>query len=102
MPKLEFTPQELKAYFSDDANARHCFYQKSVDEAKEMSVHADGSYPCELLDERRPNEPTEVQEYRKKIFPGCLNPILLPNVMEWVLGFQSRALLLKPTGAGYG
>jgi hypothetical protein len=68
MPKLEFTPQELKAYFSDDVNARHCFYEKSVEEAKEMSVHADGTYPCDLLDTRRPNEPVEVQAYRKEIF----------------------------------
>ena len=68
MPKLDFTPQELKAYFSDDVNARHCFYEKSKEAAEEMAVHANGEYPCKLLDARRPNEPLEVQEYRKTIF----------------------------------
>lgn len=68
MPKLEFTPQELKNYFSDEERHRHCFYIRSVKGAKEMLVHADGLFPGELIDERRPNEPDEVMCYRKKIF----------------------------------
>jgi hypothetical protein len=68
MPKLDFTPLELKNYFGDDKKYRHCFYEPSVKAADKMDVHADGKYPCELLDTRRPNEPLEVMEYRKKIF----------------------------------
>lgn len=68
MPKLEFTPQELKNYFSDDEKYRHCFYKRSVDSAKAMLVHADGVFPGDLINERRPNEPEEVLCYRKKIF----------------------------------
>lgn len=68
MPKLEFTIQELKAYFDDDVNNRHCHYKESIEQAEAMAVHADGSYPCKLLDERRPNEPEEVLSYRKTIF----------------------------------
>lgn len=67
MPKLEFTPQELKAYFTDETG-KHCYYKISVDQSEAMAVHADGSYPCKLLDERRPNEPEEVLCYRKTIF----------------------------------
>jgi hypothetical protein len=68
MPKLEFTPLELKNYFGDDVKHKHCFYVKSVDMADAMLVHADGKYPCKLMDTRRPNEPTEVLAYRKSIF----------------------------------
>lgn len=68
MPKLEFTPQELKNYFGDDIKFKHCFYKKSCDKAEQMLVHADGIYPCKLLDSRRPNEPLEVMDYRKSIF----------------------------------
>lgn len=68
MPKLIFTDLELKNYFGTEVKYKHCFYEKSVDKADTMLVHADGKYPCKLLDERRPNEPQEVMEYRKKIF----------------------------------
>lgn len=74
MPKLEFTSQELKNYFGDDIKHRHCFYVKSKELADQMLVHADGIYPCKLLDERRPNEPLEVMEYRKKIFVPKTKP----------------------------
>lgn len=74
MPKLEFTPQELKAYFDDDVNNRHCHYTASVEQAEDMAVHADGTYPCKLLDERRPNESEEVMCYRKKIFEPKTKP----------------------------
>jgi hypothetical protein len=71
MPKLIFTQPELEAYFKDK---RHHFYGKTVDIANEMLVHADGVYPAVLLDERRPNESPEVQEYRKKIWQPKTKP----------------------------
>lgn len=75
MPKkLDFTPEELKNYFSDDLKYRHCFYKTSVDWANKMLVHADGGYPCDLLNTRRPNEPLEVMEYRKSIFVPKTKP----------------------------
>lgn len=74
MPKLEFTPLELKNYFGSDVKFKHCFYEKSVKMADAMLVHWDGIYPCALLDERRPNEPSEVLDYRKKIFVPKTKP----------------------------
>lgn len=74
MPKLEFTPQELKNYFGQEERYWHCFYKSTCEWAKKMLVHADGLYPCELLDTRRPNEPLEVMEYRKKIFVPKTKP----------------------------
>lgn len=74
MPKLTFTPLELKNYFGTEVKYKHCFYEKSIEKADQMLVHADGKYPCKLLDSRRPNEPTEVLEYRKSIFVPKTKP----------------------------
>jgi len=74
MPKLEFTPIELKNLFGEELKYRHCFYERSVNEAKDMLVHADGLFPGDLLNERRPNEPEEVLCYRKKIFVPKTKP----------------------------
>jgi hypothetical protein len=74
MPKTEFTPQELKNYFSLEPQYCHCFYKKSVERAEQMCVHADGIYPERLLNTRRPNEPLEVMEYRKSIFVPKTKP----------------------------
>lgn len=74
MPKLEFSALELKNYFGTEVKYRHCFYERSVCKAEDMSVHADGLYPKKLLDERRPNEPEDVMCYRKKIFVPKTKP----------------------------
>lgn len=74
MPKLEFSSQELKNYFGTDIKYRHCYFERAMEKADAMLVHADGKYPCKLLDERRPNEPAEVMEYRKKIFVPKTKP----------------------------
>lgn len=73
MPKLEFTPDELKAYFKE--NLRYHFYKESIEKAEEMLVHADGLFPEKLIGERRPNEPQEVFDYRKKIFIAKTKPV---------------------------
>lgn len=74
MPKLIFTDLELKNYFGQEVKYKHCFYVASCDKADAMLVHADGKYPCKLLDERRPNEPEEVMAYRKTIFVPKTKP----------------------------
>lgn len=74
MPKLEFTPLELKNYFGIEVKYRHCFYEKSLEMADAMLVHADGRIPCKLLETRRPNEPLEVLDYRKSIFVPKTKP----------------------------
>lgn len=74
MPKLVFTPKELKGYFNGEL--KHHFYDESVKKAKKMQVHSDGKYPEELIEERRPNEPSEVKDYRKKIWVPKTKPVL--------------------------
>jgi len=47
---------------------RHHNYDESVKLANYIAVHADGLYPGELIDERRPSESPEIKDYRKKIY----------------------------------
>lgn len=72
MPKLDFTIQELQDYFNE--KRFHLFRKDCRDAAQQMRVHADGITPEKLLNDRRPNEPTEVMDYRKKIFVPKTKP----------------------------
>lgn len=72
MPKLTFTPEELKGYFK--YKERHHFYKDTVDKEYAMRVHADGLFPVKLIRERRPNEPEEVLKYRELIFESKTQP----------------------------
>jgi len=74
MPKLDFSPEELKNYFKNIPEAKHPFYNKTVEIAESMAVHADGLYPAKLIEERRPNEPLEVKDYRKIIWKPKTKP----------------------------
>jgi hypothetical protein len=66
------TYEELKLYFTGDR--RHFYYKKSVDNCKAFKPHADGEFPCDLIECRRPNEPLEVKEYRKEIWVPKTKP----------------------------
>lgn len=66
------TYEELKLYFTGDR--KHFYYTKSVDSCKEFKPHSDGCYPEKLIDERRPNEPLEVKDYRKQIWVAKTEP----------------------------
>lgn len=72
MPKLIFEQQEIENYIKE--KTQHPFYKLAIEKAEEMCVHADGLFPARLLFERRPNEPLEVMEYRKKIFSAKTKP----------------------------
>lgn len=63
---------ELKPYFEGDR--RHHFYKDCVSICNKFAPHADGIYPEELIECRRPNEPEEVKEYRKKIWKPKTKP----------------------------
>lgn len=82
MPKLIFTQEEIDSFVKD--KEPHVFYKETVDIAEMMCVHADGGKNpdgtvtqrlSKLLYERRPNEPMEVMEYRKKRFIPKTKPV---------------------------
>lgn len=67
-----FTQEELNAYFKE--KTKHHFYKEAKEISEKMAVHADGHFPQSLLDERRPNEPLEVKDYRKTIWVPITKP----------------------------
>lgn len=72
MPKLDFTAEEIKAYAA--GRKFHPFKERCNKTAKDLRIHALGEYPCELIECRRPNEPAEVMDYRKKIWSPKTKP----------------------------
>lgn len=72
MPKLIFTQEEIDGYLKE--RTYHHFYERTIEIAKAMSVHADGTFPDNLIKERRPHEPKDVMDYREKIFIAKTKP----------------------------
>lgn len=69
---MEITVDFLKKVIQN----KHPNYKKTVDLAKELTVHYTGTMPDDLISKRRPNEPEEVKKYRKDIYvPITKNPI---------------------------
>lgn len=75
MPKLLFTQEEIDNYLKE--RSFHVFHKETKEIAEMMAVHADGGKNpdgtvserlAKLLYERRPSEPMEVLDYRKKRF----------------------------------
>lgn len=62
----------LKPYFVDKQT--HYYYEKANKKCQAFEPHSEGCYPAELIEGRRPNEPLEVQEYRKKIWVPKTQP----------------------------
>lgn len=62
----------LKPYFCGER--KHFFYDKSVKMCGAFEPHADGCYPQNLIECRRPNEPNEVKDYRKEIWVPKTKP----------------------------
>ena len=60
------TPQE--AILLIEGNKRHEFYEKSVEYALDIAIHADDAPAGHLIKERRPKESDTIQKYREKIY----------------------------------
>lgn len=68
MPTYDY----LRPYFSGDR--KHFFYADALKKCKAFEPHADGCFPAELIECRRPNEPIEVKDYRKTIWVPKTQP----------------------------
>jgi hypothetical protein len=66
MKTTTFSTAELQKFFS--GKYFHKAYLETVKLADEIMVHADGTYPEKLIEERRPSESLAVKNYRKKIW----------------------------------
>lgn len=60
------TDADLALYFK--GTKKSPIYEEAVKHYNKLRIHADGEYPKELIDERRPHESDYVQAYRKKIY----------------------------------
>lgn len=72
MPVLDFTPQQLKAYFSGDM--KHAHHGKADEKCKDFRTHSDGDYPKHIIEQQRPNEPDNVKKYREAIWQPITKP----------------------------
>lgn len=62
----------MQQYFSGQ---RSCYFRgDAVSKCDQFAPHADGVYPAELIECRRPNEPEEVKDYRCKIWKPKTKP----------------------------
>jgi len=66
------TPKQLASYFS--GKYYHPCHKEAVEKACALRVHADGTYPENLLEDRRPHETDIVREYRKSIWKAITKP----------------------------
>lgn len=66
MKTKDLTLKNLEAYF--EGRKTRAGYKESVKLYKDLKVHADGDFPEELIHERRPNESTRIQKYRRTVY----------------------------------
>lgn len=60
------TTTEIWEYFK--GNRSYKTKKEAVDSYRKLKVHAEGEYPAKIIDERRPNEPNDIKDYRKAIY----------------------------------
>lgn len=73
MPTLNFTTEQLQKFFSK--TYFHKAYNETCKQANELRIHADGIYPQQLIEERRPSESKAVKDYRQKIWKPITKPV---------------------------
>lgn len=62
----------LKPYLT--GSKCHYYHKKTIEKCKAFEPHADGCFPEHLIGCRRPNEPSEVKDYRKEIWVPKTKP----------------------------
>lgn len=80
MPKLIFSSEELSRYFN--GQVKHKAYNETVKMALDLRIHAEGVYPKDMIEERRPSESLAVKAYRQKIWKPITKPTYSKVVTE--------------------
>ena len=95
MPAI--SPSFLEPYLMH--NQRHEDYEDAVEMYEALEVHADGEYPGELIDQRRPAESDDIKNYRKKIFVPITKPVFtkvynslmkIRKSQDWMVQFPAE------------
>ena len=91
------SPSFLEPYLMQ--GLRHEDYDDAVEMYEELETHADGEYPGELIDQRRPAESDEIKHYRKKIFVPITKPVFtkvynslmkIRKSQDWMISFPNE------------
>jgi hypothetical protein len=91
------SPSFLEPYLMQ--GLRHEDYEDAVEMYEELETHADGEYPGELIDQRRPAESDEIKHYRKKIFVPITKPVFtkvynslmkIRKSQDWMISFPNE------------
>lgn len=91
------SPSFLEPYLMQ--GLRHEDYEDAVEMYEELETHADGEYPGELIDQRRPAESDEIKHYRKKIFVPITKPVFtkvynslmkIRKSQDWMVQFPAE------------
>jgi len=91
------SPSFLEPYLMQ--GLRHEDYDDAVEMYEELETHADGEYPGELIDQRRPAESDEIKHYRKKIFVPITKPVFtkvynslmkIRKSQDWMVSFPNE------------
>lgn len=102
--KLEFSQTEIDNYLKDKEEFRHLFYKETIEIEERMAIHANGTLPKKLLNERRPNEPLEVKTYREKIWIAKTKPTFykifsslqkIRRSSDWSIRFEGEFTRIK-------
>jgi hypothetical protein len=89
------SPSFLEPYIA--YSVRHKYYATSVDMEEALEVHANGEYPGHLIEERRPAESADIQNYRRKIFVPITKPVFtkvfnslskIRKSPDWMMSFN--------------
>jgi len=95
MPAI--SPSFLEPYLMQ--GLRHEDYEDAVEMYEELETHADGEYPGELIDQRRPAESDDIKNYRKKIFVPITKPVFtkiynslmkIRKSQDWMISFPNE------------
>ena len=95
MPAI--SPSFLEPYLMQ--GLRHEDYDDAVEMYEELETHADGEYPGELIDQRRPAESDDIKNYRKKIFVPITKPVFtkiynslmkIRKSQDWMISFPNE------------
>jgi hypothetical protein len=93
---MELTNEQLSNYFNSKAFSTN--YKDCVNFYSNLKIHANGEYPKDLIECRRPSESEHIQKYRQTIFTpiteGYFNKILtslmkIRRSNDWNIAFDS-------------
>lgn len=93
------TQRQIRAIIKSEPPIRY-FYKEALKMMRRVAVHADGEYPIELIECRRPNEADEAKAYREKIWIEKTKPtfdrmmIFLNKIrrsQEWDISFKDES-----------